>query len=150
MGQAVLLPARFTATAFRPGRYAAKARLLTQDGPRWFDMGRRETDAQGVMDLSGGPPGTACDMFVLESGTPDASAGIGGVAHTLDLEAGGIASPAGGLEAKQALPLDVRRVNQSRYQVSGELRPEVSCCFRRATTPGGWLDRNRPSRPTAS
>jgi len=63
------------------------------------------------MDLSGGPPGTACDMFVLQGGTPDAPA-RGNKDEGAALSAGG-----------QDAPLNVRRVNQSRYQVSGPLPP---------------------------
>ena len=140
MGQAVLLPARFSVAMFRPGRYAVKARLLTQDGPRWFDMGRRETDAQGVMDLSGGPPGTACDMFVLESQVPEAPA------HAPGLEAGGIVSNTGdqtGRDAGDDGPLDVRRVNQSRYQVSGELPPEGLLLFSESYN-SRWLAGSQP------
>lgn len=139
MGQAVLLPARFTATAFRPGRYGVKARLLTQDGPRWFDMGLRETDAQGVMDLSGGPPGTACDMFVLESQMPQAPADLGSMAHAPGLEAGGIVPPAGDQDG----PLDVRRVNQARYEVSGELTPGGLLLFSEGYNPR-WLAGAQP------
>jgi len=138
MGQAVLLPARFSVTSFRPGRYDVKARLLTQDGPQWFDMGRRETDAQGVMDLSGGPPGTACDMFVLESQTQQEAP-----ARAPGPEAGGTAPSAGDQNPRQDGPLDVRRVNQARYEVSGQLPPDGLLLFSEAYN-SRWLADAQP------
>lgn len=139
MGQAVLLPARFSATSFRPGRYDVKARLLTQDGPQWFDMGRRETDAQGVIDLSGGPPGTACDMFVLESQTQQEAPG-----RAQDPEAVGIDPSAGDQNPRQDGSLDVRRVNQARYEVSGQLPPGGLLLFSEAYNSRWMADAQPP------
>ncbi|GFK94715.1 hypothetical protein NNJEOMEG_02562 [Fundidesulfovibrio magnetotacticus] len=93
MGQAVELPARFETRPPRPGRYAVQARLLTPDGPRWADLGQRETGADGTLDLSGGPPGMACDLFLLRSGTPP--------------------------DPAAPLPLETRRLNPTRYEASG-------------------------------
>ncbi|MBI4805060.1 MAG: hypothetical protein HY795_07480 [Desulfovibrio sp.] len=68
MGQAVVLPARFTPSVFRPGPYQVRARMLTQDGPQWIDLGRREADEEHriVLDIDG-PAGAACDLFELSS-----------------------------------------------------------------------------------
>lgn len=95
MGQGVELPARFSAMAPRPGRYAVQARLLTPDGPQWADLGQRDTLPDGSLDLSGGPPGAVCDLFALRSG------------------------PAGPSAAPP--PLEWLRENPARYRVSGPL-----------------------------
>jgi len=99
MGQAVELPARFEAPAPRPGRYAVQARLLTEDGPQWADLGQRETGPHGRLDLSGGPPGAVCDLFVLRAGERPAPA------------------------AEPETPLKTRRENPARYHVAGPLPP---------------------------
>ena len=119
MGQAVMLPARFQVAAFRPGRYAVQARLLTQDGPQWFDMGVRDAGPQGGLDLSGGPPGTACDLFVLQS----------------------LPSPA---KPRVDAPVELRRMNQARYQVSGALPPGGLLLFSETYSPRWLADGSTP------
>jgi hypothetical protein len=68
MGQAVVLPARFTPRVFRLGSYQVRARMLTLEGPRWIDLGIREADGEYsiVLDIDG-PAGAACDLIELAS-----------------------------------------------------------------------------------
>jgi len=68
MGQAVVLPARFTPKVFRLGPHHVRARMLTQEGPRWIDLGYREADEEHRIELNiDGPAGAACDLIELSS-----------------------------------------------------------------------------------
>jgi len=129
MGQAVLTPAKFACKPFRPGKYAVHARLLLADGPAWADLGERATGPDGELDLSGGPPGAACDLFVLEQPPAEGEAsdttdpnrgGLGGIIPP----SGSRVEPWRGLGKSPSLPpLEFRRVNPARYEVSGDLPP---------------------------
>jgi hypothetical protein len=120
MGQAVLLPGRFSYKAFRPGKYAVHARLLTADGPAWADLGVRSTDPDGLLDLSGGPPGAACDLFILESLPAEGAAGEPQPPNSRGLGEG--MEPWRGLGRSPGPPaLQATRINPARYEVSGAL-----------------------------
>ena len=148
LGQAVLLPAGFSHAAFRPGAYAVHARLLTADGPSWADLGTRSTDSAGRLDLSGGPPDAACDLFILESLSKDGEIGPTGPTGATGVTGieGAEAPPAPpgmpGAEPWRGLgqgpgmpPLAARRLNPARYEISGGLPPGGLLLFSEAYHP---------------
>lgn len=84
-GQGVFLPADFSLTAPRAGRYRLRARILGRqgdavalvdggrrtlaaDGAQWLDFGEAETDASGrLRPAFVGADGTVCDILALSA-----------------------------------------------------------------------------------
>ncbi|WP_459934045.1 hypothetical protein [Fundidesulfovibrio butyratiphilus] len=170
LGQGVRLPARLLPVAHESGVYRIRARILTAAGARWVDLGRREApedDAAIPLDVTG-PPGSACDLVVLESrddhappgpdlwgaDAPRKDGGTALAARTHDAStprasAFSLVHEAG--ETSKTPPLHWRRVNQGRYVVEG-LPPEGGVLVFAECYHPRWLARWRGvgSRPEAS